>query len=150
MLKTPNTSTKFCWNIEVWAVQKHVNLSRSRQELSNGYFLANIGFDTAEKGLSKFAKSSPNVRNNSWNKHRCHDFARKSGSWWEIFRRFIALLHFVFIHFSRHLKSWYCGVIRAKLDFIVYPYSGGLWGSVRAVFFFSAGQPCTCKDFSDE
>ena len=44
--------TMFGWNFEIWAVQKYKTLKckscRSRQELSNEYFLAKIGVDTAE------------------------------------------------------------------------------------------------------
>ena len=36
-------------------MQKRLNLARSRQELSNDYLLAKIGFDTAENGPDKFA-----------------------------------------------------------------------------------------------
>ena len=41
-------SMNICWNIEVWAVQKHVNLVDLVKELSNEYLLAKFGFDTAE------------------------------------------------------------------------------------------------------
>ena len=51
MLKTPKNSLKICWNMELWAVQKHVNfvdLVKSFPTNSLFYLLAKNSFDTAE------------------------------------------------------------------------------------------------------
>ena len=51
--KMRKSLTIFFWNVEVWAVQKHVKSCRSRQELSNEYLLAKFGVDTAENETLK-------------------------------------------------------------------------------------------------
>ena len=41
--------TDFCWNIEVWAVQKHVNLvDLAKSFPTSRYLLAEFSFDAAE------------------------------------------------------------------------------------------------------
>ena len=53
-----NCRRVFCWKIDVWAVQKHVNLADLVKSFrTNFYFLLpNVGVDTAENEPSKILK----------------------------------------------------------------------------------------------
>ena len=55
MLKTPKNSTKICWNIEVWAVQKHANLVDLVKSFPTNIFLQNLASIQKRTNPMKFA-----------------------------------------------------------------------------------------------
>ena len=53
-LRTPKTLTKLCWNIEVWAVQKHANLVDLVKSFPPNIYLQNLASIQPRTSLSKF------------------------------------------------------------------------------------------------
>ena len=54
ILKTPKQLTKICWNIEVWAVQKHVNLLDLAKSFPTNIFLQNLASIQKRTSLIRF------------------------------------------------------------------------------------------------
>ena len=54
ILKTPKNSMKICWNIEVWAVQKHANLVDLVKSFPTNIYLQNLASIQPRTSLLKF------------------------------------------------------------------------------------------------
>ena len=53
-LKMPKKSTKFCWNIVVWAVQKHVSLVDLVKSFPTNIYLQKLASRQPRTSLPKF------------------------------------------------------------------------------------------------